>query len=75
MQLHVVHWKERMNAGKVAAYGPVMDPAGAYGMGVVAAQDETELQAFINQDPASAMLRCSYFPMLAVVPSSPATLD
>jgi hypothetical protein len=35
MQEHVVYWKGRQDKGEVLVFGPVMDPKGSYGMGVV----------------------------------------
>lgn len=35
MARHGAYWRERLGEGKVVAFGPVADPAGAYGLGVV----------------------------------------
>ena len=69
MNRHIAYWGERMAEGKVAVFGPVMDPAGPYGMGVVAAESEAEVQQFTAEDPASALLRYEFYPMRAVLPS------
>lgn len=68
MQQHVVYWTERMNQGKVLAFGPVLDPRAVYGLGIVAVDDEQEVKDFIAGDPANKINSYEYHPMLAVVP-------
>ena len=50
MQQHVAYWGALMSKGKVVVYGPVMDPAGVYGMGVVEAETEQELIDFMKNE-------------------------
>ena len=69
MNQHIVYWKGHMAAGKVVVFGPVMDPAGPYGMGVVAVESEDEIKEFTANDPATAILRYEFYPMRAVLPS------
>ncbi|NEU10492.1 hypothetical protein GZH53_19355 [Flavihumibacter sp. R14] len=66
---HISYWTEKMNQGKVYAFGPVMDPKGVYGLGIIAADSEDELKEFIANDPAGRINRYEYFQMLAVVPN------
>ena len=68
MNEHVIYWRGKMAEGRVVVFGPVMDPSGPYGMGVVSADDEIALRAFIDHDPASKLNRYEYFPMRAVLP-------
>ncbi len=68
MQEHVIYWKEKMNEGKVVAFGPVIDPRETYGLGIVMVENEKELLDFIENDPASQINRYEYYPMRAVVP-------
>jgi uncharacterized protein YciI len=68
MQDHVAHWRGYMDRGNVVVFGPVMDPAGAYGLGVVAVDDEAVLHDLMSQDPAASINRYEYYPMMAVVP-------
>jgi hypothetical protein len=35
MQEHFLYWKDRQDRGDVLVFGPVLDPEGAYGMGIV----------------------------------------
>lgn len=67
MQQHVVYWKALMDKGKVIAFGPVLDPAGAYGLGIIEVDSEDEVKGFIADDPASTINTYEYYQMLAVV--------
>lgn len=69
MMAHVAYWTEKMNQGKVYAFGPVMDPQAIYGLGIVAVESEQELNDFIANDPAGKINTYEYFPMRAVVPA------
>ena len=69
MMKHVAYWTEKMNEGKVLAFGPVMDPKEIYGLGIVAVDDEQEVKDFIANDPAAQINRYEYFPMKAIVPA------
>ncbi len=68
MVQHVGYWKELMKNGKVLVFGPVLDPKGPYGLGIVAVDSEQEIATFIGNDPASMINTYEYFPMRAVVP-------
>jgi hypothetical protein len=68
MMEHVAYWTEKMQQGKVYAFGPVMDPKEIYGLGVIAVENEQELKDFIVNDPAGEINTYEYFPMKAVVP-------
>jgi uncharacterized protein YciI len=58
-----------MRQGKVHVFGPVFDPNGAYGMGVVEMESEAEVNEFIAGDPASKINRYEVYAMRAVLPS------
>jgi hypothetical protein len=68
MMQHIVYWKALMAKGKVVVFGPVMEPAGAYGMGVVQADEVKELEEFLAGDPAGSINKYEYYPMRAVLP-------
>jgi uncharacterized protein len=68
MMAHIAYWKTWMAEGRVVVFGPVMDPAGPYGMGVVRAKNEEGVQDFVANDPASKINRYEWYPMRAVVP-------
>ncbi len=69
MGQHAAYWKTFLDRGDVVVFGPVMDPAGPYGMGVVAAEDEAAIRAFIAGDPAGQLNTYEFYPMRAVLPS------
>lgn len=68
MKKHVDYWIDFMNKGAVVVFGPVFDPNGVYGMGVVTAESEQEVKTFMANDPANGINTYEYFPMKAVVP-------
>lgn len=68
MQQHVVYWKNFMNRGMVVVFGPVMDPRGPYGMGIITAENDDEVKKFTEGDPASKINMYEFYPMRAVLP-------
>jgi uncharacterized protein YndB with AHSA1/START domain/uncharacterized protein YciI len=52
MQEHVVFWTELVADGKALVFGPVLDPEGPWGLGVVVARDEAAAHALGERDPA-----------------------
>jgi len=69
MKAHIGYWIDLMSQGKVLVFGPVLDPAEIYGLGIVAVDNEQEVKDFIEGDPAGKINRYEYFPMNAVVPT------
>ncbi|MGZ6316104.1 MAG: YciI family protein [Anaerolineales bacterium] len=63
MQRHVAYWSEKATLGIAIVFGPVMDPEGAYGVGVHRVEDEAEMQRLLDQDPANGLLTYEVFPM------------
>ena len=63
MQGHVIYWSEKAAQGVAIVFGPVMDPKGVYGIGVYQVQDEAEMNALIEHDPANGLLRYEILPM------------
>lgn len=74
MQEHAFYWREYMEQGKVIVFGPVFDPSGAFGMGVVQAQDTRELDEWLAADPAGVLNKFEYHLMRAVLPTSTGNL-
>jgi hypothetical protein len=68
MQKHVAYWADLMNRGFVVVYGPVMDPQGPYGLGIVRVSNEEQVKTFIHNDPANGLNRYEYHPMRSVIP-------
>ncbi len=52
MMAHVEYWRTPMAEGRVLIYSPVADPAHSWGMCVVQAETEAELEALRDGDPA-----------------------
>lgn len=67
MQKHVAYWSSLLNEdGTVIVFGPVMDPKGGYGVGVVSVDNEEQLKKIIDNDPANGLNKYEYYPMRAV---------
>jgi uncharacterized protein len=67
---HGRYWKQLMEDGKAIAFGPVNDPAGSYGLGLLIADNLAEAQALRDADPAILAphgLRAEIAPMLRLV--------
>ncbi len=69
MMEHITYWKDLMDKDKVIVFGPVMDPKGTYGLGVIEAENEEEVKAIIANDPATKINTYEFYPMRAVVKS------
>jgi len=67
MQQHVAYWRTLMDKDMVVVFGPVMDPAGVYGLGVVSAEGTEQIEELIRNDPANGLNRYEYHQMMAVV--------
>ncbi len=68
MLQHVAYWKDKMAQGFVLAFGPVLDPKAVYGLGIIQAESEEQVNSFIANDPATKINNYEFYPMLAVVP-------
>ena len=66
MQKHVVYWRTLLADGIAIVYGPVLDPKGGYGVGVVSVDSEEHLKQLIANDPANGLNQYEYYPMMAV---------
>ncbi|HEY2727207.1 MAG TPA: hypothetical protein VGI61_08545 [Parafilimonas sp.] len=40
MLQHIVYWKKNMDEGRVIAFGPVLHPDGAFGVGIIQVNNE-----------------------------------
>jgi len=49
---HVAYWTNLRDQGAAVAFGPVLDPAGAWGLAVVEADTEDEVHQIRVNDPA-----------------------
>ena len=52
MLAHAKYWSEMLPSGIAMVFGPVRDPAGVWGLGVVRARDEDHLAELWKNDPA-----------------------
>jgi len=52
MGRHAAYWKPYIDSGQMVIFGPVLEETGSWGLGVVEAEDEKELRAFAQGDPA-----------------------
>lgn len=69
MQEHIIYWQQYLEQGIVVAIGPVLDPNGAYGFGILAVDSEEQVKALISTDPAIKINAYEYYRMMALVPS------
>jgi uncharacterized protein len=70
MMEHVGYWSGLSAQGKVLAYGPVNDPQGGYGIGILLAANLADAEAIRDADPAvqsSHGFRTEIAPMLRLV--------
>ena len=51
MQEHGTYWREWLAKGNVVTFGLVLDPAGAFGIGVVEFEDDASVRSFTDNDP------------------------
>jgi uncharacterized protein YciI len=70
MMEHVGYWATLAEQGKALAFGPVADPEGPYGIGIILAENLTEAEELRDQDPAmksSFGFRTEIAPMLRLI--------
>jgi uncharacterized protein YciI len=67
---HVAYWSGLADEGRVLAFGPVNDPDGGYGIGIVLAHDLADAERLCDDDPAMRSthgFRTEILPMLRLV--------
>jgi uncharacterized protein YciI len=52
MGRHIAYWQRLAERGTAIVFGPVSDPAGAWGLGVVEADTNEQVRALGDADPA-----------------------
>ena len=71
----MAYWTRLAEQGRVAAFGPVVDPAGTYGIGIIVADDLPGAERLRDDDPAvrsSLGFHTEILPMAALVtPTGP----
>lgn len=70
MGKHIEYWTNLMNEGYSLVFGPVMDPNGWYGLGIVEADNDDQIRDFIKSDPAikAGLMKPEFYTMKAIVP-------
>jgi hypothetical protein len=53
MMAHSAYWKGLLDKAKAIVFGPVLDPGGGWGLGVLEGTDETEIRCLLSDDPAA----------------------
>ena len=69
MSEHAAYWMGLLNEGTVLLFGPVMDPSGPFGMGVMEAADEADARRRTDADPvvrAGVGFKVEITPMRAI---------
>jgi uncharacterized protein YciI len=49
---HVHYWTDLVGQGSALAFGPVADPSGSYGLGIILAEDLADAERLRDGDPA-----------------------
>lgn len=52
MAEHAAYWQDLLDRGDAVAFGPVLDPAGTWGLALVVAAEEGTARRFGEGDPA-----------------------
>jgi len=65
---HGAFLNDLLDQGIVVAHGPVMDPAGGYGVSLFQIEDGQDIEAFTSQDPIvkNGVGRYEHFKMLGL---------
>ncbi|MGH9027453.1 MAG: YciI family protein [Acidimicrobiia bacterium] len=65
MDRHFSYWEAILESGQAVVYGPVADPSGTWGLGVIEVENEEEARALAIGDPAvdSGMATFDLHPM------------
>jgi uncharacterized protein YndB with AHSA1/START domain len=73
MQEHAAYWTEHLRHGKAIIFGPVADPKGFWGLGIVRVADDEQMRAYEKDDPAIRSgrgFRYEVLPMIRAVTAS-----
>jgi uncharacterized protein YciI len=52
MRVHSAYWVEQIKQGRAIAIGPVADPKGALGVGIIRLEDGVDPAPLVANDPA-----------------------
>jgi uncharacterized protein len=60
MERHFAYWRDLMDRGVAVAYGPVLDPDGTWGLGLLDVEDEQSASDLGVRDPAVEEGVCTF---------------
>jgi hypothetical protein len=60
MERHFAYWQDLLNRDVAVAFGPVLDPAGTWGLGLLDIEDEPAAREVGEHDPAVESGTCTY---------------
>lgn len=64
MAEHAAYWQRYVDDGSVVAFGPVLDPAGTWGLAIVRSDDDQQVRTRGDADPAVVWgMRYEVYPM------------
>jgi uncharacterized protein len=68
MQEHIIYWQDLMAKEICLVYGPVFDPKGAYGVGIIGVDNEAIVRDIQKNDPSvkGGLNKCEIYPMKAI---------
>jgi hypothetical protein len=69
MKQHAAYWKDRAERGMALVYGPVLDPKGAHGLGIIEVDtdDQACTYAADNRRSNSGVNKIEIKPMRAIL--------
>src|SRR6476646_7209534 len=70
MGAHVAYWTEQAKKGPAIVFGPVADPKGGWGVGIVEVESEEQMRELEKNDPvirANIGLKYEVLPMLRAI--------
>jgi uncharacterized protein YciI len=67
MQRHGAFLGEQLASGALVVAGPVLDPAGVFGLAVLEAESSEAAHALLASDPANAIGRYEIHPMASAL--------
>ncbi len=67
MMQHVAYWADLLNKGIAIVFGPVMDPKGTHGIGIVAVDSEDQVNLITANDPAAKLNKYEILPMARAI--------
>jgi uncharacterized protein YciI len=68
MAEHAGYWRQLLADGVAVVFGPVLDPAGPYGLAVIEVDDQQHAERVIAADPAvRGGMKAEAYPMLNAI--------